>query len=78
VSLPHILGEFWPLPIPAGQTTRMIGEFYGLLSVRQQCDLFMACYPLLQIIALSTTEAELMALASCCCEIVWAGKLALD
>jgi len=44
----------------------------------QQCDLFMACYPLLQIIALSTTEAELMALASCCCEIVWAGKLALD
>ena len=33
---------------------------------------------LLQIIALSTTEAELMALAGCCCEIVWARKLALE
>ena len=29
-----------------------------------------------QIIALRTTEAELMALAGCCCEIVWARKLA--
>jgi len=31
-----------------------------------------------QIIALSTTEAELMALAGCCCEIVLPRKLALD
>ena len=31
-----------------------------------------------QIIALSTAEAELMALASCCCEIVWARKLAIE
>ena len=31
-----------------------------------------------QIIALSTTEGELMALAGCCCEIVWARKLALE
>jgi len=31
-----------------------------------------------QIIALSTTEAELMALAGCCCEFVWASKLALE
>jgi len=31
-----------------------------------------------QIIALSTTEGELMALAGCCCEIVWAHKLALE
>ena len=31
-----------------------------------------------QIIAVSTTEAELMALASCCCEIVWARKFALE
>jgi len=30
------------------------------------------------IIALSTTEAELMALTSCCSEIVWAHKLALE
>jgi len=33
---------------------------------------------LLQIVALSTTEAELMALASFCCEIAWACKLALE
>ena len=31
-----------------------------------------------QIIALSTAEAELMVLASCSCEIVWARKLALE
>ena len=31
-----------------------------------------------QIVALSTTEAELMALASCCCEVVWARKLAVE
>ena len=31
-----------------------------------------------QIIAFSTTEAELMALAGYCCEIVWAHKLALE
>ena len=31
-----------------------------------------------QIIALSTSEAKLMALASCCCEILWARKLALE
>jgi len=31
-----------------------------------------------QIVALSTTEAELMALASCCCDIVWARELALQ
>ena len=31
-----------------------------------------------QIIALSTAAADLMALASCCCEIVWARKLAIE
>ena len=31
-----------------------------------------------QIVALSTTEAELMVLASCCCEVVWARKLAVE
>ena len=31
-----------------------------------------------QIIALSTTEAKLMTLTSCCCVIVWARKLALE
>ena len=31
-----------------------------------------------QIIAFSTTEAELMALAGCCYEMVWARKLALE
>ena len=31
-----------------------------------------------QIIALSTAEAELMALASYCCEVVWARKLAIE
>jgi len=31
-----------------------------------------------QIVVLSTTEAELMALASCCCEVVWARKLAVE
>ena len=31
-----------------------------------------------QIVALSTVEAELMALASCCCEVVWARKLAIE
>jgi len=31
-----------------------------------------------QIIVLSTAEAELMALARCCCEIVWARKWAIE
>jgi len=31
-----------------------------------------------QIVALSTTETELMALASCCCDVVWARKLAVE
>ena len=31
-----------------------------------------------QIVALSTTEAELMALASFCCEVGWARKLAVE
>jgi len=31
-----------------------------------------------QIVALSTTEAELMPLASCCCGVVWARKLAVE
>ena len=31
-----------------------------------------------QIVALSTVEAELMALASCCCEVVQARKLAIE
>jgi len=31
-----------------------------------------------EIIALSTAEAELMAVTRCCCEIVWARKLAIE
>ena len=31
-----------------------------------------------QIVTLSTTQAELMALASCSCDIVWARELALE
>ena len=31
---------------------------------------------LLQIIALNTTEPELMVLASCCCDVIWVRKLA--
>jgi len=34
--------------------------------------------PFYQIVALSTTEAELMALAGCYCEVVWARKLAVE
>ena len=30
-----------------------------------------------QIVVLSTAEAELKTLASCCCEVVWARKLAI-
>jgi len=33
---------------------------------------FSWCVTLSQIVALNTTEAELMALASCSCDIVWA------
>lgn len=29
-------------------------------------------------VVLSTTEAEILALASCCCEVVWARKLAVE
>jgi len=31
-----------------------------------------------QIVVLSTTDAELMDLVSCCCEVVWARKLAVE
>jgi len=31
-----------------------------------------------QIVTFSTTEAELIVLAICCCEVVWAFKLAVE
>ena len=38
---------------------------------------FSWCATLFQIIAFNTVKAELMALASCCCELVWDRKLAI-
>ena len=40
--------------------------------------LFLNSATLCQIIVLRTAEAELMVLASCRCEIVWARKLAIE
>jgi hypothetical protein len=57
--------KFWHLSISAGLMTKTTGEALRL-------------HTLSQIIALSTAEAELMALASCCCEIVWARQLAIN
>ena len=45
VSLPHILGEILAF-VDSSWADDKNNSSYGLISVRQQCDLFMACYPL--------------------------------
>jgi len=58
--------------------TRITGEAPWLTTCTSIILLFSWRATLSQIIALSTAEAELMALASCCCKIVWARKLAIE
>jgi len=58
--------------------TRMIGEAQWLTTYSSKNATVLWSANLSQIIALSTAKAELMALASCCCEIVWASKLAIE
>ena len=75
VSLPHVLGEilaFVDSSWADDKNNRRSSMAYYLF-VNNATFSWRAT--LSQIIALSTTEAELMALASCSCEIVWARKL---
>jgi len=62
--LPHVLGEILAFVDFSWADDDLIGEALRL-------------HTLSQIIALSTAKAELMALASCCCKIVWARQLAI-
>jgi len=70
VSLPHILGEIWAFVDSSwadDKNNRRSSMAYDLFV---NSATFSWRATLSQIIALSTTEAELMALAGCCCEIV--------
>jgi len=78
VSLPHILGQilaFVDSSWADDKNNRRSSMAYYLFMNNAT---FSWRATLLQNTALSTTEAELMALAGCCCEIVWARKLALE
>jgi hypothetical protein len=78
VSLPHVLGEILAYVDSSwadDKNNRRSSMAYYLF-VNNATFSWRAT--LSQIVALSTTEAELMALASCCCEVVWARKLAVE
>jgi len=78
VSLPHILGEilaFVDSSWADDKNNRRSSMVYYLFVNNAT---FSWHATLSQIIAFSTTEAELMALAGCCYEMVWARKLALE
>ena len=69
--------KFLLILIQVGLMTRISGAVpWFIISLSK--TLFSWRATLSQIVALSTTEAELMALASCCCEVVWARKLAVE
>jgi len=76
VTLPHILSDilaFFNSSWVDDKTHKRSCMFYCLLFNNAA---FSRRAALSQIIALSTVEAELVALSSCSCEIVWARKLA--
>ena len=78
VSLPHILDEilaFVDSSLADDKNNRRSSIAYCLLVNNAT---FSWSTTILQIIAWSTTNAELMALDSCCCESVWARKLAFE
>jgi len=78
VFLPHVIGEFFAHVDSSwadDKNNRRSSVAYYLF-VNNATFSWRAT--LSQIVALSTTEAELIVLASCCCEVVWARKLAVE
>jgi len=78
VSLPHVLSEILAFVDSswADDKNHRRSSLAYYLFVNDATFSWRAT--LSQIIALSTAEAELMALASCCCEVVWVRKLAIE
>jgi len=77
VSLPHVLGEilsFVDSSWADDKNNRRSFMPYYLFAINAT---FSWRVTLSQIIALNTTEPELMVLASCCCDVIWVRKLAL-
>jgi len=78
VSLPHVLGEIFAYVDSSwadDKNNRRSSMAYYLFVNNAS---FSWRATLSQIVALSTTEAELMALTSFFCEVVWARKLAVE
>jgi len=72
VSLPNLSGEIFALVDSSWADDKNNMRSFMAYYLFVNNATFSWCVTLSQIVALNTTEAELMALASCSCDIVWA------
>jgi len=78
ISLPHVLGEILAFVDSSWVDDKINRRSSMAYYLFVNNATFSWRATLSQTVSLSTTEAELMALASCSCDIVWARELALE